>query len=204
MSKYYIVWEGHHPGVYDTWEDCKQEILHFSRPKYKSFKDISREEAEELFNNPQRIRSPRDPLITERSTSIITPALAVDASTIGNPGQMEYRGVWVDSGDIVFSSKIYPLGTNNIGEFLAIVHAMGWMLKKDYIVPVYSDSLTAITWVKKHRYNTQLPHNKETEELFSVLERARLFLENTDLSVFRLIKWDTEMWGEIPADYGRK
>lgn len=204
MKKYYIVWAGHHPGVYETWEECQKEIKHFSRPKYKSFKGVTREEAEQLFQNPSLDRAPNDPHIIDSSCTIISEALAVDASTINNPGPMEYRGVWVQSGEVAFSSKVYPKGTNNIGEFLAIVHAMGWMLQHAPIVPIYSDSLTALYWIKKRQWNTQLPHTPETQELFQVLERAKVFLHNTDLSPFTLIKWETDAWGEIPADYGRK
>lgn len=203
-QKYYIVWEGHQPGIYDTWAECKAQVMHFSRPKYKSFKGISKAQAEEFFNHPEAARGEGEPEILERSSEIDQRAIAVDASTTGNPGPMEYRGVWVETGDVVFSSKVYPIGTNNIGEFLAIVHAMAWMKQQDYIVPIYTDSMTAQSWVRKHQYKTTLPFDQSTLELYQVLERAKRWLDSNDLSLFSIRKWETKAWGEIPADYGRK
>lgn len=203
-GKYYIVWEGHTPGVYDSWAECKAQVTHFSRPKYKSFKDISRETAEEYFRNPSSAREEDEPEILSRSEAIDDTAIAVDASTIGNPGPMEYRGVWVATGEVLFSSKVYPVGTNNIGEFLAIVHAMAWMKQNKYIVPIYTDSMTAQSWVRKHQFKTTLPFDQSTLELYQVLERAKQWLDNNDLSAFSIRKWETKLWGEIPADYGRK
>lgn len=203
-QKYYIVWEGHQPGIYDTWAECKAQVMHFSRPKYKSFKGITREEAEEIFRNPDAARAEGEPEILGRSHEVDQSAIAVDASTIGNPGPMEYRGVWVETGDVIFSSKVYPVGTNNIGEFLAIVHAMAWMKQQGYIVPIYTDSMTAQSWVKKHQFKTTLPFDQSTLELYQVLERAKQWLDGNDLSEFSIRKWETKEWGEIPADYGRK
>lgn len=203
-NKYYIVWEGHQPGIYDTWEECQRQIQHFSRPKYKSFKGITQEEAERLFSEGAISTSPLGLTVIDRCQEIDLSALAVDASTIGNPGPMEYRGVWVETGDILFSSKIYPVGTNNIGEFLAIVHAMAWMKQHNYIVPIYSDSLTAMYWARKGKPNTKLALSPETKELHNVLQRATNWLSANDLSPYKLMKWETDQWGEIPADYGRK
>lgn len=203
-QKYYIVWEGHQPGIYDTWAECKAQVMHYSRPKYKSFKGITRVEAEELFEHPEAARGEGEPEIVSRSSTIDQSAIAVDASTTGNPGPMEYRGVWVETGDIVFSSKVYPVGTNNIGEFLAIVHAMAWMKQHNYYVPIYTDSMTAQSWVRKHHYKTTLPFEQQTLELYQVLQRAKQWLDENDLSAYSIRKWETKEWGEIPADYGRK
>ena len=45
--KYYVVWQGIHPGVYNNWEDCKEQVEGQSGAKYKAFE--SREAAEEAF-----------------------------------------------------------------------------------------------------------------------------------------------------------
>lgn len=211
-KKYYIVWSGCHPGVYETWAECQVETKHFSKPIFKSFEGITREEAEQLFQagppkTPTRDKAapskPR-PRKNPNHPDIIRSALSVDAGTKGNPGPMEYRGVWVETGDILFSSKVYPLGTNNIGEFLAIVHAMAWMQQHNYYVPIYSDSRTAMGWIRKCKHNSKLPLTQETQELYNVLERANHWLLNNDLTPYTLLKWETKIWGEIPADYGRK
>ncbi|MDO5017550.1 MAG: ribonuclease H family protein [Porphyromonas sp.] len=201
---YYIVWEGHTPGIYTTWEECRAQVTHFSRPKFRKFKEITRERAEELLAHPEQSREEGEPLLIDRSKEIDLTALSVDAATSGNPGPMEYRGVWVETGDVLFNSKVYPKGTNNIGEFLAIVHAMAWMKQNNYIVPIYTDSMTAQSWIRKHKHNSQLPYDAETAELYHVLERAVKWLDNNDLSPYTIMKWETKEWGEIPADYGRK
>lgn len=208
MSKWYVVWSGVKPGVYDNWEDCKAQVHGQAGAKYKSFKDITCSEAQAIYDagapevTPRR-RTPKvEPEIP--AGAVHPDAIAVDASTRKNPGPMEYRGVVVESRDVVFSSKVYPLGTNNIGEFLAIVHAMAWMKQVGYYVPIYSDSRIAIGWVENKACKTKLTRDARTEELFQHISRAVKWLRNNDLGVYKLEKWNTKAWGEIPADYGRK
>lgn len=75
-------------------------------------------------------------------------SLAVDAACSGNPGAMEYRGVHVASRQEIFHfGPMY--GTNNIGEFLAIVHGLALLKQKGFDMPIYSDSVNAINWIKQ-------------------------------------------------------
>ena len=95
-------------------------------------------------------------------------ALAVDAACSGNPGKMEYRGVDLATGAQVFHyGPVY--GTNNIGEFLAIVHALALMEQKGLRKTIYSDSFTAITWVRKMQCKTKLELNPKTAGLHEVI-----------------------------------
>ena len=130
-------------------------------------------------------------------------AWAVDAGCSGNPGPMEYQCVDLATGATVFHYG--PVwGTNNIGEFLAIVHALALMDKqgiKDKVI--YSDSYNAILWVKKKKCKTTLERTPKTEELYQVIARAEQWLRAHAVTV-PLIKWETKTWGEIPADFGRK
>ena len=81
-------------------------------------------------------------------TEEIKQALCVDAACSGNPGPMEYRGVHIPSGKEVF--RFGPIqGTNNIGEFLAIVLALALMQQKNISMPIYSDSRNALLWIKQ-------------------------------------------------------
>lgn len=129
-------------------------------------------------------------------------SLAVDASCIGNPGRMEYRGVYLKNGREVFHfGPIY--GTNNIGEFLAIVHALALLKQKNVKMTIYSDSQTAITWVKHKRCNTTLDRDEKTGKLYQIVERAERWLKNNEIEC-PIQKWETDRWGEIPADFGRK
>jgi ribonuclease HI len=136
------------------------------------------------------------------SPSDIKEALCVDAACSGNPGKMEYRGVHLPSGRIVF--HFGPIkGTNNIGEFLAIVHALAWMKQKKVSYPVYSDSVNAQKWVREKKCKTKLEPNDKNAYLFELIARAEKWLNENPIEV-PVMKWRTEIWGEIPADFGRK
>ena len=129
-------------------------------------------------------------------------AIAVDAACSGNPGPMEYRGVHLPSGKQIF--HFGPVqGTNNIGEFLAIVHALALLKQRGSDMPVYSDSRTAQIWVQKRKCKTTLKRTPETEPLFAIIARAERWLMNNTWKN-PILKWDTAQWGEIPADFGRK
>jgi len=129
-------------------------------------------------------------------------ALAVDAACSGNPGPMEYRGVHLPSGQQVFHfGPMY--GTNNIGEFLAIVHALALMKQKGIEMPVYSDSYNAILWVNKQQCKTKLERTEKTEELYKLIARAEKWLRENPQHA-PVLKWETSQWGEVPADFGRK
>ena len=134
--------------------------------------------------------------------SVIDNSLAVDAACSGNPGPMEYRGVHVASRQEIF--HFGPMkGTNNIGEFLAIVHGLALLKQKGFDMPIYSDSVNAISLGTTEEMQNQTSRNEETEELFKVIERAEKWLKENTYTT-RIIKWETKEWGEIPADFGRK
>ena len=128
---------------------------------------------------------------------------AVDAACSGNPGPMEYQAIDLTTGAQVF--HFGPLyGTNNIGEFLAIVHALALMDKqgiKDKVI--YSDSYNAILWVKKKQCKTKLERTPETEQLYQIITRAEQWLRTHNITI-PVMKWETKAWGEVPADFGRK
>lgn len=210
--KVYVVWSGRETGVFDNWDDCKPLVVGVKGAKYKSFKGITHAEAERILaDGPEQYygtgtKKEKEPApnYDQAKASISPDAIAVDASSQGNPGRMEYRGVYVETGDEVFHSLVYPRGTNNIGEFLAIVHALAWQEQMGYFVPIYSDSRNAIRWVQNKVCKTKLPRDDRTEELFRHIDRAILWLQRHDLTKYDLRKWPTEVLGEIPADFGRK
>lgn len=135
---------------------------------------------------------------------VIWKSLSVDAACSGNPGVMEYRGVWTDTGQEVFRVGTFLYGTNNIGEFLALVHGLA-LFKRENIsnMPIYSDSMNAITWVRKKKCNTKLVRSPETAKLYDLIERAEFWLRNNTYTT-PILKWETREWGEVPADFGRK
>ena len=130
-------------------------------------------------------------------------AWAVDAACSGNPGPMEYQAIDLQTGYRVF--HFGPVrGTNNIGEFLAIVHALAlaWQQRLPDKT-IYSDSYNAILWVKKRKCKTKLERTPDTEQLYQIIERAERWLQTHDYHN-PIIKWETSKWGEVPADFGRK
>ena len=130
-------------------------------------------------------------------------AWAVDAACSGNPGPMEYQAIDLATGARVF--HFGPMkGTNNIGEFLAIVHALALCWQQGlHDKTIYSDSYNAILWVNKRKCKTKLERTPETEKLFQIILRAENWL-NTHNFRNPIIKWETQKWGEVPADFGRK
>ena len=204
-KKYYVVWKGVTPGVYDSWTACQLQIKGYKGALYKSFD--TREEAEKALTPPHfYLQAKKD--TANQSLEKRLPAdfdlncLAVDAACSGNPGPMEYRGVYLMTGQEIFHfGPVY--GTNNIGEFLAIVHALALLKQKGIQMPVYSDSRNALIWIKQKKCKTKLERTTQTEELFRLIERAEKWLQENTYTT-PLLKWETEKWGEVPADFGRK
>ena len=206
MSKkrYYVVWNGLVPGVYHTWDECQAQIKGVKQALYKSFATLA--EAERAYSE-----SPYKYIYGEKKeekTAATIPAtvhknaIAVDAACSGNPGQMEYRGVYLATGEEIF--HFGPImGTNNLGEFLAIVHGLALLEKQNSPIPIYSDSRNALLWIKHKKCKTKLEQTDETAEAFAMIERAERWLQSHTYNN-PLIKWETAQWGEIPADFGRK
>lgn len=204
-QKFYVVWDGVTPGIYASWNDCLLQTKGYESAKYKSFD--TREEAEQAFaSSPYAYIGKKSKAAPSKpktlSEAIIDNSLAVDAACSGNPGPMEYRGVYVASRQEIF--RFGPMrGTNNIGEFLALVHGLALLKQKGFDMPIYSDSVNAISWVKKKKCKTKLPRTSETEALFQLIERAEKWLKENKYTT-PILKWETKTWGEIPADFGRK
>lgn len=208
-SKHYVVWKGVLPGIYDNWETCKAQVEGQEGAKYKAFDTI--EEATEAFEKGyahylKMASSAKAAAKLASNTPIGNPiweSLCVDAACSGNPGDMEYRGVYPPTMQEIF--RIGPLkkGTNNIGEFLALVHGLALLKKNASSLPIYSDSRNAISWVKKKKCKTLLERVAENEPIFDLIERAERWLK-TNTYTTTILKWETSVWGEIPADFGRK
>ena len=202
--KFYTVWKGVCPGVYSSWQDCQQQIKGFKGAMYKSFS--TKEEAERALEEPAHLhwgaQAQTPPLADRLPEGFNTNCLAVDSACSGNPGPMEYRGVYLATGEQIFHyGPVY--GTNNIGEFLAIVHGLALLKQKNLQMPVYSDSRNALNWVKQKQCKTKLERTDKTEALFQLIGRAEKWLKENSTNC-PVLKWETDRWGEIPADFGRK
>lgn len=206
-QKYYVVWEGNTPGIYHSWEDCLLQVKAYPNAKYKAYESLA--QAQEAYNAPYKFVAKTE----SKSKEIISKdwrayvpkgSITVDAACSGNPGDMEYRGVDPYSGTEIFHQGPFKSGTNNVGEFLAIVHALA-LFKRNNMpqAAIFTDSKTAMSWVKRKVANTKLEFTFKNHELQILLHRAQIWLnENSYKNPIQ--KWDTESWGEIPADFGRK
>lgn len=243
-NKYYVVWKGKEPGIYDTWETCREQVEGVVGAQYKACKNIkeacdiykqnivAQAIAEAISEQQGKNTMPKAALTLQENIApkpvykeqngcpppppdyrndtvlplppeVMANALAVDAACSGNPGPMEYRCVHLATGQQIFHKG--PLyGTNNIGEFLAIVHALALLKQRGQVLTVYSDSRNALAWVKRKQCKTTLPRNQRTQEAYNLIERAENWLKANDISSIPLLKWETAKWGEIPADFGRK
>lgn len=204
-NKFYTVWKGKTPGVYATWKECEQQVKGFDGAQYKAFPTLQ-EAQQALHKNYWQCIKPVAGKTAQPAmphASIVAESLAVDAACSGNPGDMEYRGVYVKTGQQIFIRGVYKEATNNIGEFLAIVHGLALLKQKGSNMPIYSDSVTAQAWVKAKKCKTKLERTPQNAPVFERIEAAERWLQaNTYTNP--ILKWDTPNWGEIPADFGRK
>jgi ribonuclease HI len=203
--KYYVVWKGRKQGIFTSWEETEKQVKGFLGAEYKAFG--TEKEAEAAYQSNYEVYKGKPSSHgkwKEASVKPILPSLCVDAACSGSPGKLEYRGVFTESAEEFFRVGPFPDGTNNVGEFLAIVHALTWMVKNESQLPVYSDSENAISWVYTGKCKTQLRHTPRNAPLFVMIRSAENWLAENELLDDAVLKWDTELWGENPADFGRK
>jgi ribonuclease HI len=204
-AKFYTVWEGRQKGVFDTWEECQKQVVGFEGAKYKSFESKSEAEKALKGNYWQQIQQ-KEKEGEQLKMPIGKPDLnsvVVDAAWNTATGDMEYQGFYLQTKERLFHKGPFKHATNNIGEFLAIVHALAMLHKQNSNLPIYSDSRTAISWVKAKKANTKLAEKDGNEVVFDLIERAEKWLQNNKYGN-KIIKWETDHWGENPADFGRK
>jgi len=204
-QKYYVVWKGRTPGIFASWVEAEKQIKGFAGAQYKSFGSLP--EAEAAYRSEYAIYKGKPSSLGKwkyASVKPVLPSISVDAACNGSPGDLEYRGVYTDSGEEIFRFGPFPEGTNNVGEFLAIIHALSWLAKHHKKMPIYSDSENGISWVYTGKARTKLKHTTRNAPLFAMIHSAENWLAENELEDDAILKWDTELWGENPADFGRK
>ncbi len=210
--KFYVVWEGQNPGIYDTWEECEAQVKNFPGARYKAYDDQTaatlafRGNDRDTVDMLRTIASHKAKVINyEAFPDIILDSIAVDGACAKNPGPMEYQGVRVRTGERVFHVGPLDDGTNNVGEYLALIHALAMLDKEgDTKTAIYSDSRTAISWIRKGGHRSTLARTTKNGKIFDLLDRADKWLIAHYPVKNPIYKWDTDQWGEIPADFGRK
>jgi ribonuclease HI len=204
-TKYYVVWKGRRTGIFSTWEECAAQVKGYPGAEYKGFSSRLQAEAArdgKLTGEKEKAQ----PILQQRAlldNPIPQEGWCVDAACSGRTGRLEYRGVDLHSGRQIFIQGPFEDGTNNVGEFLVIVHALQLLKLKRKPLAVYSDSSTARSWVRKKHCNTSLTANDRNAPLFSRIAQAEKWLAENNVHS-PVLKWDTSAWGEIPADFNRK
>lgn len=207
-NKFYVVWEGLETGVFDSWKKCQLVTKGYPSAKFKGFQtlDTAKEAFSKSYFDYVGKKIFESDLSKEQLLKIGKPiknSISVDAACSGNPGKMEYRGVNTETKEQLFIKGPFEEGTNNIGEFLALVHGIALLKKKNVNVPIYSDSKIAISWIRGKKCRTNLEENNKNKEVFELIKRAESWLTNNSFEN-KILKWETKAWGEIPADFGRK
>lgn len=207
-NKFYVVWQGNKKGIFNTWEECKKSIDNYKGAQYKSFTTfaVAKKAFSESYEDYKGKKVFKSELSPETLATIGKPnlnAIAVDAACSGNPGIVEYQCVDVKTKKQLFHYGPLYASTNNVGEFLALVHAASFMKKNKDPRPIYTDSKIAIKWVRQKTYRTKLKKTDKNAKSFELMERAVKWLKENTITN-KILKWETKAWGEIPADFGRK
>lgn len=202
-KKYYVVWKGKKQGIYDSWADCQEQVSGVANAKFKSFENL--QDAQNAYKKAYQDFVGKDKKSVAKNITIpYKECICVDAACNMQVGDMEYRGVHYPSRKLLFHQKGFKDATNNIGEFLAIVHALAFEKQHQLNLPIYTDSKTALSWLKHKKCKTEQAKTQRNKEVFELIARAEKWLMENDYNQIPVLKWDTENWGEIPADFGRK
>ena len=208
--KFYVVWEGHCIGVFTSWAECQKQINGYPKAVYKSFS--TRAEAEIAFKgyssdyigkDVKEKKKELSPAEIAKYGKPIENSITVDGACSGKTGLSEYQAVHTAEGTPIFHQGTFEDGTNNIMEFLALVHALAYCKQHKLDLPIYSDSKIAMSWVKKKTQRTNHPRSAKNQKIFEMLDRAVKWL-NENQYKNPILKWETKAWGENPADFGRK
>ncbi|MFC5447652.1 ribonuclease H [Paenibacillus aestuarii] len=211
QAKYYVVWVGHQPGIYRSWADCQAQTKGYPQARFKSYE--SEAEASKAFERGWQkslnfsgsgsASASGKAASNEAPPEVDYNSISVDVGCSGNPGIVEYKGVDTRTGEIIFYQGPISKGTNNMGEFLAIVHGLAYLQKQGSNKTIYTDSVTALSWIRKKEVASNLVRDASTEEIWTLVDRALKWLK-TNTYTNKIVKWDTKKWGEIKADFGRK
>lgn len=216
--KWYVVWRGYAPGIYDNWAACERAVRGYPGAQFKGYESESAARAafSGSYDDVRRLSGSGG--VSRRVGELAggrvavggpqLPSVCVDAACNMRTGVMEYRCVDVETGALYFSRGPFYDTTINVGEFLALVEAIAFLnhaahRDKGALLPIYSDSRTALAWVRERHARTTMSRTAKNGQLFDLIARAEAWLKRSRYAN-PLLKWETRAWGEIPADYGRK
>ena len=204
-KKFYVVRKWKKIWIFNSWNECKESVNGYSDAKYKWFSSIEDAEAalNEWWEKYYEVKKTTKKVeIRNKDIPFFAESIAVDAACSGNPGEMEYRWINLQTWEEIFHEK-FKVWTNNIGEFLAIIHWLNYLWDDNRVI--YSDSRIAISWVNQWKCKTQINSNESAgfSRTFDAIERAEKWLKGNGIK-HKILKRNTEDWWEIPADFWRK
>lgn len=207
-QKRYVVREWHKTGIFDNWSDCQKAVHGYKDAEYKSFtdKNLAAQAFGESYEQYKWVKTNGKIFSESEKKQIWQPimsSISVDAACSSNPWILEFRGVTTDTCNEIFSFWPFPDGTVNIGEFLALVEGLKYA-KANQVNLIYTDSRTARARVRDRKVRTTLIQSDKNKVLFDMIQEALSWLLTNDISTIDIRKRETQLRGEVPADYGRK
>lgn len=190
-NRFYVVWRGRQTGIFNSWDECKQQIDGYPGAQYRAYPDWEQAHEAHLKGYWKNVADK----IEQADEEVEQDSVTVDVR-INENGRLQYFGFHTTTGQLLFSSPVYEDGNNNVGQFLAIVHALALLAPRDDFRTIYSASDTAIRWVEKRQCNTSLCRTLRNTQLFDLLARANQWLAHNSFAN-HVVKWDKERWGEI-------
>ncbi len=204
-NKFYVVFIGKQIGIFNTWDECKLNTNGFKGSKFKSYPTLNEAKtALNDFNNSLKNPNKNNIKKTPNIPTINYHSISVDGACSGNPGKGEYKCVDTKTEETIFSSNLFLQTTNNIMEFFALVEGILWLKNNNSNKFIYSDSKTAIAWVRNKKTKTTLKRTNDNTDTFLLIEKYENILSSIDIDMNIILKWDTAKLGEIKADFGRK
>ena len=140
--------------------------------------------------------------IVENDTITADSAMAViDADLQGMEAELEGEG----GGLHKQLKRKFIEGSAGFMSLVALALVLGLAYIKKYNLPwvIYTDSVTALAWVRQKRCKTKIEWSAKNQDLFFMVRKAEMWLHDNTWTT-PIYKWDTKAWGEIPADFGRK
>ncbi|MDO5028660.1 MAG: ribonuclease H family protein [Bacillota bacterium] len=131
--KYYAVKVGRKPGIYSTWDECRDQVEGYSNAQYKKFTD--KDQALEFIGQEKTTKEKEGQEETKLGEKTLI--AYVDGSFDIEDGSYSYGAVLIDGEDIKEFSKRFPKDQysdhrNVIGEIRGAAFAMTYGVKNSY------------------------------------------------------------------------
>lgn len=171
----YAVAHGRRPGLYDSWDSCKRNVLNFSGAKHKSFRGSSAErDALEWIRTSLATRT--NFTVARSRKFVYTDGSCINNGTVNARGGV---GVYYDDGRrFSFALNGESRQTNNVAELTAILFVLRNLLKEKVVSPVtiVTDSKYSINALLNKRVDRSYPN----KDIIVLAQSLLLRLENVD------------------------